>query len=291
MARAHSGRRPAAGGTVRRRDGDAAGVRPGADRAGDPPPAGEVWLYGRHPVRAALENSRRVLLEACFASGAEDELAPLCRARGLPPRQLDRPALDRLFPPETPHQGVALRVRTLRGPALEEIIPPADQPALVLMLDQVTDPRNAGAILRAAAIFGACGVVVQDRGAPPETAALAKSASGALEHVPLVRVTNLSRALEQLARCGFWRIGLDAAGSHGLAEGLPGGRLVLVLGAEGSGLRRLVRDKCDLLARIPLAETAAARAIGSLNVATAASIALYEARRALTEAGASAREG
>jgi 23S rRNA (guanosine2251-2'-O)-methyltransferase len=157
---------------------------------------------------------------------------------------------------------------------LLDALPAGGAPHVVVLLDQVTDPHNVGAVLRSAAAFAARGVVMPDHGAPPITGALAKAASGALEAVPLLRVTNLARTLDRLKEAGFWCIGLTESGDKALDEIDVGERIALVLGAEGSGLRRLTRERCDLLARLPTRGTPA-----SLNVSNAAAIALYELTR------------
>ncbi|MFM7416436.1 MAG: 23S rRNA (guanosine(2251)-2'-O)-methyltransferase RlmB, partial [Alphaproteobacteria bacterium] len=168
---------------------------------------------------------------------------------------------------------VALLVEPLEAVALEDAIAASDGP--VLLLDQVTDPRNVGAILRSAAAFGAACVVLQDRHAPPETGALARAASGALDIVPVVREVNLSRAIASLQKAGFWVMGLAGDATRTLAEACPKDRRVaLVLGAEDAGLRRLQRETCDELVRLPITQ-----AMESLNVAAAAAVALYEVVR------------
>lgn len=186
---------------------------------------------------------------------------------------MERNRLDALLPPDAIHQGAALMVDPLPSPPMERLLESTTGP--VLVLDQVTDPRNVGAILRSAAAFGAAALVVQERHAPQETGALARAASGALEVVPILREVNLARALEQLKKCGLWVVGLEAAGPVTLAQsGLTGRRVALVLGAEGEGLRRLTRETCDELVRLPIHA-----AMESLNVSAAAAVALYELAR------------
>jgi len=179
--------------------------------------------------------------------------------------------LARLVARDAPHQGLVLECEPLPDIWLEDVLDgDSDRPLVVL--DQVTDPHNVGAILRSAAAFNACALVTQDRHAPPESGTIAKSASGALEIVPWVRVVNLSRALEEIAEAGYWRIGLDGEGTQTLGEALPAGPVALVLGAEGEGMRHNVVQHCDAIARLPIAE-----AMESLNVSNAAAIALYAA--------------
>lgn len=236
-----------------------------APRQGGGDPA---WLYGRHAVLAALANPqrrfRRLLLTAEAAKGWP--------AGPIAPAVVDRAEIDRLLPPGSVHQGIALLPEPLDEIELEDVIAAADGRTLLLVLDQVTDPHNVGAILRSAAAFGAAAVILPDRNAAPVTGTLAKSASGAVEHVPLVRVVNLARALRTLKDAEFWCIGLEGTAERSLAEALPAGRCALVLGAEGEGLRRLTAETCDELARLPTRE-----AFASLNVSNAAAIALYAA--------------
>jgi 23S rRNA (guanosine2251-2'-O)-methyltransferase len=226
-------------------------------------------LYGLHAVAAALANPDRPVLRLVTATDAAGRLAEAAAARGLTPETRDRAALDAMLPPGAVHQGVVLEVGPLPERGLDDL-PPGDGPLVVL--DQVTDPHNVGAILRSAAAFGARAVITQDRHAPAATGALAKAASGALEHVPLIMVTNLSRALEALRDQGVWSVGLDVEAPVTLAEARLTGPLALVLGAEGRGLRRLVHEHCDHLVRLPIHTTA----VDSLNVSNACAVALYE---------------
>jgi 23S rRNA (guanosine2251-2'-O)-methyltransferase len=199
--------------------------------------------------------------------------AALNRPWRLPPERIDRQRFGTFLTEDAVHQGVALLVEPLEAVALEDAIAASDGP--VLLLDQVTDPRNVGAILRSAAAFGAACVVLQDRHAPPETGALARAASGALDIVPVVREVNLSRAIASLQKAGFWVMGLAGDATRTLAEACPKDRRVaLVLGAEDTGLRRLQRETCDELVRLPITQ-----AMESLNVAAAAAVALYEVIR------------
>ena len=235
-------------------------------------PGSGVWLYGDHAVAAALANPRRTPRRLLVAGTAPESVPP-----GLPVERVDRARLESLLPRGAVHQGIALLVEPLLLSPLESLAD-APEPAVAVMLDQVTDPQNVGAILRSAAAFGAAAVIVQDRHAPEETGALAKAASGALETVKLVRVPNLSRALDELKDLGFWAVGLDQDATEVLGA-TAHRRTVLVLGAEGSGLRRLVREHCDVLVTIPMAGPAQRGAVSSLNVSNAAAIALYALTR------------
>ena len=180
--------------------------------------------------------------------------------------------LARLVPSDAPHQGVVIEVEPLDEIWLGDLLTEADERAILLVLDQVTDPHNVGAILRSAAAFGAIGIVTQDRHSPSEGGVLAKAASGALETVPWARVVNLARALDEIAEAGFWKIGLAGDATTDLKDALGPSRIALVLGAEGPGMRANTRDHCDAIARLPIT-----RKVESLNVSNAAAIALYAA--------------
>ncbi len=256
-------------------------------------PADGLWLYGLHAVRAALENKRRKVLRAVLTTRAAEEIGAKLLGR-VRHEIMDGDAIARLLPAGAVHQGAALQCEKLPVLNLEEMLTPTHPPTLaaraseddlplagggknrriVLVLDQISDPHNTGAILRSAAAFGVSAVIVQDRHAPPESGALAKSASGALDIVPYVEVVNIARALEELGELGFWRVALVGDGEQSLKDAVSGGDVALVLGSEGSGVRRLVRERCDASASIAIDAQ-----MESLNVSNAAAIALYEIRR------------
>jgi len=234
------------------------------------------WIYGRHPVLAALGNPARRIERLLVTREAQPALAGAWRAEAPGPEVQGGAEIAALLPDGAVHQGFAALCQPLAPIALDQLVARlADQDrACVLVLDQVTDPRNTGAILRSAAALGARAVIVPERRSPAETAVMAKAASGALEAVDLVRVTNVARALETLKAAGFWCIGLDAAAPTPLGKTDLTGRIALVLGSEGGGLRRLVAKTCDHLAALPMSGP-----MESLNVSAAAAIALYEAVR------------
>lgn len=234
---------------------------------------GGLWLYGLHAVAAALANPGRKVLRVVVTPRTAEELGDsLKRFR---PELAEMEAISRLLPAGSVHQGAAVLTGNLPKRDLDEVLAtPNEGRRIVVVLDQLTDPHNVGAILRSCAAFDVAAVVVQDRHAPPESGVLAKAASGALDRVPYVEVVNIARALEELGELGFWRIALAADGEMNLREAAPLSDIVLVLGAEGAGIRRLVRERCDSSARIPISN-----AMESLNVSNAAAIALYEMRR------------
>jgi 23S rRNA (guanosine2251-2'-O)-methyltransferase len=239
------------------------------------------WLYGTHVVAAALANPERRWRQLAALAGYEAEARALvadARARrlgkGEAVRLFDLDGFAAILPADAVHQGLALEVEPLPERILDDVLPPLGDVAgryIVVALDRVSDPQNVGAILRSAAAFGALAIVLPARGTPPATGALAKAASGALEIVPLIRVVNLARALDRLKGAGFWICGLDENAASPLAQLALGDRIALVLGSEGSGVRRLVRERCDFLARLPTRPEQP-----TLNVANAAAVALYE---------------
>lgn len=239
---------------------------------------GEGWLWGRHAVLAAIANPRRKQLRLVVTRNAERELP-----EDLKHETADPAAIDRLLPPGAVHQGFALQTEEPVSEPLRSVVDPTH--GLVLVLDQVTDPHNAGAILRSAAAFGVRAVVMQDRKSPPLLGAVAKAAVGAAETVPVIRVTNIADSVLEMREAGRFAVGLagEADGDlHDIVAKHGGPGLVIVMGSEDKGLRPRVAESCDILARIPM--TAKAE---SLNVSVAAAVALYEAHRArITKASA-----
>ena len=231
-------------------------------------PASRPRFYGRHAVLAALANPERTVRKLW---GTREALAALDLPPVIPITYADAADLGRLVPHDAPHQGLVAEVDPLEEIWLGDLLDQGrNDRRPLLVLDQVTDPHNVGAILRSAAAFDALGIVTQDRHAPPETGALARAAAGTLETVPWVRVVNLSRALDEIAEAGFWRIGLTGHAKGTLAEVMGDARIALVLGAEGEGMRQNTETHCDELARLPISPK-----VESLNVSNAAAIALY----------------
>ncbi|QNQ10199.1 23S rRNA (guanosine(2251)-2'-O)-methyltransferase RlmB [Sphingomonas alpina] len=231
-------------------------------------PAGRPRFWGRHAVTAALANPERVVRKMW---ATREALALLDIPPVIPITFADVADLARLVPGDAPHQGLVAEVDPLEDVWLGDLLDQGagDRRPLVI-LDQVTDPHNVGAILRSAAAFDALGIITPDRHSPPESGTIARSASGALEIVPWVRVVNLARALEEVAEAGFWRVGLTGEATQTLAQAMGETRVALVLGAEGEGMRHNTAAHCDELARLPISPK-----VESLNVSNAAAIALY----------------
>jgi 23S rRNA (guanosine2251-2'-O)-methyltransferase len=223
-------------------------------------------IYGWHAVQAALENPARRIRRLLVTPNGARRLEELGIKHSVAPDIVRPEEIDRLLPPDAVHQGVLAEADALPAPALEELA----LEGIVLVLDQITDPHNFGAIVRSAAAFAVSAIVTTARHSPEATGVLAKSASGGLEYVPLVLVQNLARAMNELKARGFLLVGLDEAGEINLADAPLKAPLALVMGAEGKGLRALTRETCDLLARLNLPGQ-----IKSLNVSNAAAVALH----------------
>ena len=253
---------------------DAPGRAPEAVSQFRRPSAELAALYGFHPVREALRMQRRKLLGLFATNGAAARLQDEITQSGVALTIVEPQDLDRRLGRDAVHQGLLLEARPL--PALD-IADVANDSGTLIVLDGITDPHNVGAILRTAAAFAVTGLIMTERNAPPLDGVLAKAASGALEHVPIVHVTNLARALDTISEYGFYRVGLDSEGAADLGTVLDARPTALVLGAEGSGLRRLTRERCDVVARLALPGI-----IRSLNVsnACAAALALRHAKLA-----------
>lgn len=267
--RKHGGRKPTAA------PARAAGQKPPAHQPARLTLAdGSLRIWGLHAVEAALDNPRRNIKRLVLTDSAESRLATKAAARGLKPQVADARELSRVLGSDTVHQGAFAEAEPLPETALADLIERAATGGPIVVLDQVTDPHNVGAILRSAAVFGASGLVTTRHHSPPLEGALAKAASGALEQIPVVLVANLARAMDDLADAFVRRIGFDGTGTVTVEEAQFDGAVALVLGSEGKGLRRLTREHCDTICRI-----GSAGSFASLNVSNAAAVALYAATR------------
>jgi 23S rRNA (guanosine2251-2'-O)-methyltransferase len=229
-----------------------------------------------HTVEEALANPKRRHRALLITENALRRLQERMPVMPIAPQIVKPDEIDRLVGMDAVHQGVALDTEPLPSPHIRDL--PAK--GILLVLDQVTDPHNVGAIMRTAAAFGAEGVIVTERHSPEASGVLAKAASGGLEHCPLIEVVNLAQTLTELGELGFWRVGLDSEGPAIVADSLATAPIALVLGAEGKGLRRLTRERCDVLARLDMPG-----AIKSLNVSNAAAVALFAVHHALSTKG------
>jgi len=250
------------------------------NRRKNPSAAGHPVLYGQHAVRAALSNPKRQLIRLYASQNAardlEADMPDFQNRLNLQMKIVEHDKLNALVAADAVHQGLVLETEALTPLTLDGLIA---RGGLIIVLDQVSDPRNVGAILRAAAVFGASGIVMTRHNSPPAMGSLAKTASGALEIIPMVEVTNLARALRELQKAGYLTVGLDETGTDLIDEVSRDGPLACVMGAEGSGLRRLTRETCDVLARLPAASRDDGTAFATLNVATAAAVTLYALTR------------
>jgi 23S rRNA (guanosine2251-2'-O)-methyltransferase len=229
---------------------------------------GRPRFWGKHAVGAAMANPERVVRKIW---GTREALAGFDIPSAIPVVFAEAADLARLVPSDAPHQGLVIEVDPLEDMFLGDLLEHGrDDQRPLIVLDQVTDPHNVGAILRSAAAFDALGIITQDRHAPPESGTIARAASGALESVPWIRVVNLARALEEIAEAGFWRIGLTGHAPQTLSQVMGTQKVAIVLGAEGEGMRQNTEQHCDELAKLPISDR-----VESLNVSNAAAVALY----------------
>ena len=231
----------------------------------------QVVIYGRHAVKAAVENSNRKIIKVmCLRENMSELKGKIAENKVF---ATDKKELERLLPQDAVHQGFVAIAEMLNNISIEEICEKAQekQDCYLLVLDQVTDPQNIGAIIRSCAAFGSMALLVQDKNSPQESGAMLKAAAGTFENMPICRVTNLSRALDQLKKAGFWVVGMDGYAKTDIDKLDKKGKLAVVMGSEGKGMRRLIEESCDLTVRLPIAEN-----VESLNVSTAAAVVLYE---------------
>ncbi len=233
-------------------------------------------LYGKHPVFAAIANPKRQINKILTIADNADELKKACSKTKRSPSIVtivDRKEIDKILPLDTVHQGVIAYSQELECYNIDEICQIANNidNCHILILDQVTDPQNIGAIIRSCVAFNTLALVVQDKNSPTETGAMAKASAGMIEHLPIVRVTNIVQAIKQLKKHGFWVIGMDGYAKNTIDNLKKGGKNAIIMGSEGKGMRRLVEESCDITVKLPLNTK-----VESLNVATAAAITLYE---------------
>lgn len=233
-------------------------------------------LYGRHPVLAALNNPQRSINKILTTKDNLEVIKSTCKKNNLTTdiiNVVDKKEIDKLLPKEAVHQGFVAYCKELEDYALEDICIMAEDKKRchVLILDQVTDPQNIGAIIRSCVAFDTLALILQDKNSPTETGTMAKASAGTIEHLPICRVTNLSRAIQQLKENGFWVIGMDGYAEKYIEQIDKSGKIAVIMGSEGKGMRRLVEESCDETVKLPISAK-----VESLNVSTAAAITLYE---------------
>lgn len=228
-----------------------------------------LWLWGIHACHAALANPQRHCLRLAITQSNAKELGLKPQGQSFRMEIMDAYSIARMLPEGAVHQGIAMEVAPLPDPSFLDLR--RKESGILVVLDQVTDPHNVGAIIRTARALGALGIIMTDRNAPPLSGVLAKAASGALELLPIWQVTNLARTLDDLKEEGFWTIGLDERAPKTLSKADLPPKLALIMGAEGEGLRRLTQEKCDFITKLPTDPE-----FPTLNVSIAAALALYE---------------
>lgn len=234
----------------------------------------QVLIYGRHAVMSALANPRRKIVRVmCLRENLNEIKGKIVDNKIV---AVERREMDKLVSVDAVHQGFVAIAERLPNVKIEDICDEAEkyENCRLLILDQVTDPQNIGAIVRSCAAFGCLAMIVQDKNSPQESGAMLKAAAGTYENMPICRVTNLSRAIEQLKKSGFWIVGMDGYAKTNIDELDKNGRLAMVMGSEGKGMRRLIEESCDVTVRLPIADD-----VESLNVSTAAAVVLYELSR------------
>lgn len=230
----------------------------------------KYYMYGVHPCAAALTNPERQIDEVVYINDKIlDKLPTLPKT--MKTRKADKNWFDKTLGIDAVHQGIALRISARDSLGIDELANESEVNQMVIVLDQVSDPHNVGAIIRTAAAFGAKALVMTDRHAPDESGVLAKSASGALELVPIMRYANLANAIKELKEIGFWMYGFAESGAETLNEAKFSGKIALIMGAEGSGMRDLTKKNCDFLIRLGTADQ-----FSTLNVSNAAAIAMHQ---------------
>lgn len=233
------------------------------------------FLYGRHPVMAAIGNPHRniIKLYCCKENSEEIKKALNQNKRNISMSIIDKKDLDKMLPKDSVHQGFAAQCQELENFTLDEICRLADEKTNchILILDQVTDPQNIGAIIRSCVAFDTMALILQDKNSPTESGAMAKASAGMIEQLPICRVTNLSRAINQLKDSGFWVIGMNGYATTYIDGINKNGKIAIIMGSEGKGMRRLIEENCDLTVKLPISPK-----VESLNVSTAAAITLYE---------------
>ena len=233
-------------------------------------------FYGRHPVISAIANPQRnistIFCTKENTAEIKNECAKARRDTNII-KTIDKKEIEQMLPKDSVHQGFAAQVKPLPDYSIEEIcdLAQSQDSCHILILDQVTDPQNIGAIIRSCVAFNTLALIVQDKNSPTENGSMAKASAGMIEHLPICRVTNLSRAIEQLKQAGFWTIGMDGYATTTINELKKGGKNAIIMGSEGKGMRRLVEESCDITVRLPISEK-----VESLNVSTATAIVLYE---------------
>lgn len=231
----------------------------------------QLIIYGRHAVLSALKNPKRRIQKLLIAAENKAEINQI--SPNIPFTIIDKKDFNKILPEDAVHQGFALYCSRLDNCDITDLIEMSEDKkrCYVLILDQVTDPQNIGAIIRSCAAFEALGLIVQDKNSPLESGAMDKAAAGTIEYVPISRVTNLSRAIETLKDNGFWVMGMDGYADTTIDKINKDGKIAIVMGSEGKGMRRLVQENCDSSVKLPISPN-----VESLNVSTAAAITLYE---------------